>query len=71
MDEAEQIDALQNELLNVISRFQQEFDAIKLPQIVWVLEQIKLAYVGVDVEFEMEMDIDLDDDEDEPGSDLV
>ncbi len=67
MDEAEQIDALQNELLNVISRFQQEFDAIKLPQVVWVLEQIKLAYVGVDVEFEMEMDLD----EDEPGDDPV
>jgi hypothetical protein len=67
MDEAEQIDALQNELLNVIGRFQQEFDAIKLPQVVWVLEQIKLAYVGVDVEFEMEMDLD----EDEPGDDPV
>jgi hypothetical protein len=68
MEESEQIDALQNELLRVLNHFQQEFDAIGSPQIVWVLEQIKLAYVGVDVQFESDFDFD---DEAGPESDPV
>ncbi len=54
VERPEQIDALQQELHRVITRFRQEFDHIENPEVYWALECVKQEIEGIDIDFESE-----------------
>ena len=54
VERPEQIDALQQELHRVITRFRQEFDHIENPEVCWALECVKQEIEGIDIDFESE-----------------